>query len=204
MSRKSRKRLTARQRQELNARFIAWLVILGIGFWFLVYLVQNYGVFIGIIVAVTLALVMFWQIRKFLRRRRMTSELGSILKKALKAMDDTARTYTNEEEANKELVGILKSQGYDATYQFRLGDDRTADAKVENVLVEGKLAPHTAEVDRLIGQIGAYSRYSYRVNVVIYGYLSKTARERIENEIDERYRNKVFLTYLENPRRRRA
>ena len=146
MSRRSKRRLTTKKRRELNNRVIAWSIIVAIGFWLLIYLLQNYGLYIGITAAIILALVMFWQIRKYLRRRRMTSELGDILKRALKAMDDTAKTYTDEEEANKELVSILKMQGHDTTYQFRLGDGRIADAKVGNFLLEGKLAPKIDEV----------------------------------------------------------
>jgi hypothetical protein len=39
--------------------------------------------------------------------------------------------------------------------------------------------------------------------VVIYGRLDQHARERIENEIEQRYLQKVFLSYLDNPRRHR-
>lgn len=34
--------------------------------------------------------------------------------------------------------------------------------RVGDVLVEGKLSPDTAEVDRLIGQISDYTKYSVR------------------------------------------
>ena len=203
MSRKSKSGLTKRQERALS-RFIIWLIIAVIVLWLLIYLIQNYGVLIGIIVAIILAFAIFWLIRRFLRRRRLKSELGGILKKALQAMDDTAKTYADEEEANKELVSILKMQGHDATYQFRLSDGRTADAKVGNFLLEGKLAPKVDEVDRLIGQLQAYAKHPYYINIVIYGYLSKPALKRIEDEVHERYPKKVFLTYLENPKRRRA
>jgi len=204
MSRRSKRRLTAKKRRELNRRFIAWSITIIIGFWLLFSLLQNYGLFVGIAAAIVLALVLFWQIRKFIRRRRLTGELGSILKRALEVMDDVAKTYTDEEEANKELVGILKMQGHDAARPFSLSDGRLADAKVDNVLIEGKLAPTVDEVDRLMGQLGAYSKHNYKVYVVVYGHLAKPALKRIEDEINERYPNKVFLTYLENPRRRRA
>lgn len=69
---------------------------------------------------------------------------------------------------------------------------------------EGKLSPDTAEVDRLIGQLSSYTQYANKLNVVIYGKLGKDARIRIENEIQSRYLNRVFLTYLNNPRRIRA
>lgn len=185
-------------------RFFGWLIITIILISGLVYLLQNYGIYIGIITAIILILVILWVTRKYLKRRKLKSEIGDILKKALKAMDDTAKTYTDEEEANKELVSILKVQGHDANYQFRLSDGRYADAKVGNFLIEGKLAPKTDEVDRLIGQVQAYTKHPYCVNIVIYGHIAKSALKRIEDEIHERYPNKVFLTCLENPKRRRA
>ncbi|MFC1931071.1 hypothetical protein ACFLXJ_02580 [Chloroflexota bacterium] len=120
-------------------------------------------------------------------------------------MDSTARTYTNEEEANKELVATLKVQGLDVQYQFLLGQGyRYADAKVGNAIIEGKLAPTQDEVDRLLGQIQGYSEYPYQLYVVIYGFLNKYAIERISQVIIKNYPEKVFLTYLSNPRRRRA
>lgn len=204
MGKARRRRLSAKERRDLNNRFIGWSLFVIIGFWLLYYLLQNYGVFIGIVAALILGVFSFWQVRKFFRKRKLVGQLGEHLKRALRAMDATAKTYTDEEEANKELVGILKAQGLDATYQYRLSDGRIADAKVGNVLLEGKLAPTIDEVDRLMGQLGAYSKHPYKVNVVVYGHLAKPALVRIENEIHERYPNKVFLTYLENPIRRRA
>ncbi len=201
---KYKRRLTKKEQRELNNRLILWSIIILFGFWFVSYLLEQYGLFIGIAAAIISALAIFWLIRRFFRRRRLASELGGILKRALEAMDDTAKTYTTEEEANKELVSILKMQGHDATYQFRLNDGRTADARVGNFLIEGKLAPKIKGVDRLIGQLAAYSKHPYKVNVVIYGHLAKPALKRIEDEITERYPSKVFLTYLENPKRRRA
>jgi len=120
-------------------------------------------------------------------------------------MDSTAKWYNNEEEANRELVTCLKAQGIsDVRYQYRLDNGRTADAKVGNVLIEGKLSPDTSEVDRLLGQLSDYTQYSNKVNVVIYGRLDKDARRRIENEIHLRYTGRVFLTCLNNPKRQRA
>ena len=37
--------------------------------------------------------------------------------------------------------------GIEAVYPYRLSNGRTADAKVGDVLIEGKLSPDTAEVD---------------------------------------------------------
>jgi hypothetical protein len=125
--------------------------------------------------------------------------------KALKIMDNTAKWYRDENEANRELVTCLRTMNIDAEYQFRLSNGRIADARVKNILVEGKLSPNTtSEVDGLFGQLIEYTNAGYRVNVVIYGKLEKLSRDRIENEIKARYKGKVFLTYLDNPRRLRV
>lgn len=200
------KTLTKRQRQA-QERVWSFLIIAAIVIFVLVKLfnlAKPYFLLIGIVIGLLLALALFWWVRKILKRRRLTGELESYLQRALEAMDDTSRTYTNEEEANKELVAVLKSQGLNAVYQFRLSEKRTADAKVGDVLIEGKLAPAVSDVDRLIGQLQEYSKYRFKVNVVIYGRLDKESLERISNEIGDRYRGKVFLTYLANPKRRRA
>jgi membrane protein implicated in regulation of membrane protease activity len=173
------------------------------------------GGFIVIIYAVALLVLIFWLFRKRQRRIAMeiamekeriaiTSELDKHLRKALETMDTTAKWYNDEDEANRELVTCLKAQGVEAQYQYRLPNGRTADAKVYDFLIEGKLSPDTAEVDRLIGQLSQYSEYPYKINVVIYGELSKDAKRRIENEIHLRYDKKVFLTCLDNPKRQRA
>jgi len=163
------------------------------------------GLVIAIIVIIVITFFIYRRIKRSLRSRRVTGELQNYLLKALKAMDSTARTYTNEEEANKELVAALKVQGLNVEYQFPLGQGyRFADAKVENALVEGKLAPTQDEVDRLIGQIQGYSEYPYQLYVVIYGFLNKYAIGRISELIEKNYQGKVFLTYLPNPQRRRA
>lgn len=159
----------------------------------------------GIIAGVILALVILWQIMKRQKRIAITSEIGNNLHRALETMDTTARWYNNEEEANRELVTCLKAQGISSVvYQYRLGNGRTADAKVGNSLIEGKLSPDTAEVDRLIGQLSEYTQYANKLNVVIYGKFDREARRRIENEIQSRYLGKVFLNYLPNPNRQRA
>lgn len=203
MSRKSKSTLTRKQQRALN-RFIGWLIISALVIWGLIYVIQNYGIYILIAIIIILILVILWIVMKFLRKRKLKSEIGDILKKALEAMDDTAKTYTDEEEANKELVVYLKGQGLNAVRPFRLSDGRLADAKVDNFLLEGKLAPTIDEVDRLIGQIQAYTKHPYCVNIVIYGHLAKKSLKRIEDEIIERYPKKVFLSYLENPKRKRA
>ena len=163
---------------------------------------------------ILLLLLIYWLIRKFLTIREqiwisrinklLTSEIDLHLKHALEIMDTTANWYNNEEEANRELVTSLKSMGIYATYQHKLGNGRTVDAKVGNILIEGKLSPDTAEVDRLIGQLSDYTQYGNQVNVVIYGQLDDAASTRIKSEIIARYPNKVFLTYLNNPQRHRS
>ena len=163
------------------------------------------GLIIAIIAIIVIAFLIYRRIKRSLLNKKVTGELQSYLLKALEAMDSTARIYTNEEEANKELVATLKVQGLDVQYQFPLGQGyRYADAKVGNAIIEGKLAPTQDEVDRLLGQIQGYSEYPYQLYVVIYGFLNKYAIERISQVIRKNYPEKVFLTYLSNPRRRRA
>jgi hypothetical protein len=138
-------------------------------------------------------------------RELITSEIDKYLHNALQIMDTTAKWYNNEDEANRELVSVLKAQNIDAVYLHRLPNGRTADARVGNVLIEGKLSPDTSEIDRLIGQISDYTQYSgkNKVNIVIYGKLTQDAKNRIEREIQLRYIGQVFLSYLENPQRLR-
>jgi cell division protein FtsI/penicillin-binding protein 2 len=138
-------------------------------------------------------------------RELITSEIDKYLHNALQIMDTTAKWYNNEDEANRELVSVLKAQHIDAVYLHRLSNGRTADARVGNVLIEGKLSPDTSEIDRLIGQISDYTQYSgeNKVNIVIYGKLTQDAKNRIEREIQLRYIGQVFLSYLDNPQRLR-
>lgn len=170
---------------------------------------------IPVIYAVVVLGLIYWLFRKRQKRIAMENEriameiamesgIDEYLREALETMDSTAKWYNNEEEANKELVTCLKAQGVEAEYQYRLPNGRTVDAKVYGFLIEGKLSPDTAEVDRLLGQLSDYTQYGNKVNVVIYGQLGKNARRRIENEIRLRYDKKVFLTYLDNPKRQRS
>jgi hypothetical protein len=131
-------------------------------------------------------------------------EIGETIQDALKVMDSTAKRYNNEEDANRELVTFLNARGIETFYQHRLPNGRTIDAKAGGTLIEGKLSPDTAEVDRLLGQLSEYAKYSDKIHVVIYGQLGEYARNRIQSEIDQRYFNKVFLNYLENPNRQRS
>ena len=159
-------------------------------------------IFFALVFLIPLTIIL---IKKRQRRQAITSNIDSHLKKALETMDTTAKWYNNEEEANRELVSCLKAQGInDVHYQYRLSNGRTVDAKVGDVLIEGKLSPDTSEIDRLIGQLSDYTHYGNRLNVVIYGYFNKEARRRIEDVIHTHYLNKVFLTYINNPRRNRS
>ena len=139
------------------------------------------------------------------KRALITSEIDKHLHRALEIMDSTDKWYNDETAANKELVSVLKAIGIEAVYPYRLSSGRTADAKVGNVLIEGKLSPDMAEVDRLIGQISHYVQYSERnkINIVIYGKLTEEARERIKREILQRHVGKVFLSCLDNAQRLR-
>lgn len=206
MSRRRKSRPTKRQQRERN-KLISGLFILGTGillFYSLYTIARPFFFFILTVVAVVAIFLIYRQVRKAIKRQKLKGELENHLLVALEAMDTTGKTYADEAEANKELVTVLKSQGHTAIYEFRLSDGRTADAKVDNVLIEGKLAPGTDDVDRLLGQLQSYCQHPYKVNIVIYGYTKKELLKRIENEILERYQGKVFLTYLNNPKRRRA
>lgn len=130
--------------------------------------------------------------------------IGEYIYKALQIMDTTHKWYDDEGEANRELVSVLKAQGLEnVIYQYNLPNGRTVDIKVNDALIECKLSPSTSEVDRLIGQLNEYTKYSDEVHLTIFGQLDNYGRERIENEIDDRYENHVFLNYLDNPQRQR-
>jgi hypothetical protein len=158
---------------------------------------------ISVIIAAIIAclIITYLYLKKRHIRKTITSEIDKHLRKALEIMDTTAKWYNDEKEANRELVTCLKAWGVEAVLGYRLPNGRIVDAKVGDFLIEGKVAPDTSGVDRLIGQLSDYTQYGNKLNVVIYGWLSKEARKRIENEILQRYANKVFLTYLDNPER---
>jgi len=169
-----------------------------------------------IFVSVILLALIIWLVRKYLKHRkfeqdieyelqmreRLSSQIDKYINGALEIMDGYAKWYNNEEEANKELILLLKSKGLDATYQFELGDGIVADGKVGDFLIEGKLDPGKSEIDRLIGQLESYSRYPYKVNVVIYGKIDIDQLRRITEHIDKHYPGKVFLSNLDSPNRR--
>jgi hypothetical protein len=120
-------------------------------------------------------------------------------------MDRTYDSYTNEDEANRELTTCLNLLGHAAKYHYPLNNGRTADVLVDNyAILEGKLDPNTSDIDRLIGQLEDYAAYHYKVYVVVYGYIVPTFVERIQRQIIPRFYNKVGLIYLENPQRTRG
>jgi hypothetical protein len=127
-------------------------------------------------------------------------KVSAALNAALRAMDTTHKWYTNEEEANRELVSSLKAMGHNAVYHQYLGDGRTADAFFEGSIVEAKLDPSQSEVDRLEGQIVEYLKYPYAVRVVLYGQVDYQLLLRIK-EIVSRRPERIFLTYLPNAKR---
>lgn len=131
-------------------------------------------------------------------------DIGNHIEKALGIMDTTAKYYNDENEANRELVSTLKAMNVNATYQYPLPNGRIADAKVSDLLVEGKLSPNITDVDGLLGQIIDYTQYGDKLYIVIYGKLDNNSKRRIENEIHLRYPQRVFLATLPNPRRLRV
>ena len=142
-------------------------------------------------------------LRNRIRRKYTSSGIEDDLSAALQIMDSTSNWYLDENAANQELISCLRSQNINAVYGYKLGNCRIADGRVGDILIEGKLSPQTQEIDRLLGQLGDYTLYG-KVNVVIYGHLSDNARKRILKEINKKYFDKAFLTYLNNPKRQRA
>jgi len=204
VTRRSIEKHSLKQRKAFKRTFVGISLITGLIALF-AYLINPVIVvpfaFIGSIIVLVLLLkyLLRWH-----KRKLVTGGIDKYLRRALELMDTTSKWYNDENTANQELVSCLKAQHIDATYQCRLSSGRTVDAKVGDILIEGKLSPDTAEVDRLLGQLSSYMQHSNMVNVVIYGKLDKEARERIEDEITGRYVNKVFLTYLDNPHRLRV
>lgn len=203
MSKRRRKKYYSRSRNEPLGT-IGSIIIIAIIAFVILKVLWEYWIYVLITLILILAFIIYRLIKKYQRNKMITSDIDNYLRNALEVMDTTGRWYNNEEEANRELVSCLKTQKIDAIYQYRLPNGRTADAKVGNVLVEGKLSPSTADVDRLLGQLTEYTKFPEKTNVVIYGKLYKEARKRIENEIVHRYQNKVFITYLDNPKRQRG
>jgi hypothetical protein len=114
-------------------------------------------------------------------------------------MDKTTQFYTDENEASREITTSLNLLGYNATYQYKLPNNRQADVFVDNYIIEGKLEPNGVEVDRLIGQVTDYLSLPFKVIIVLYGYTDPKAMDRIMQYANNNER--VRLIYLENPNR---
>ena len=196
--------MAKRQKRQSSAEgcliiaFIAAAIFALLGPWEFLSIIK-----VCVIIAAILAclIITYLYLKKRHIRKTITSEIDKHLRKALEIMDTTAKWYRDEKEANRELVTCLKAWGVEAVLEYRLPNGRIVDAKVGDFLIEGKISPDTSEVDRLIGQLSDYTQHGSKVNIVIYGWLSKEAKRRIEKEILQRYTNEVFLTYLDNPER---
>jgi len=129
------------------------------------------------------------------------------LKKALLSIDRTCKQYNDENEANRELTGILVSLGYTAYYNWYLRDlGRSVDIFLPRfrVIIEGKLDPQQTDIDRLVGQVSFFKQCSYRVFIVVFGFLDYRLVARIYDEVIYPSNNAVFLIKLRGePIRRR-
>ena len=120
---------------------------------------------------------------------------------ALRMMDSTRRYYVDEDEANRELVSCLKMRGYDAVYQHYLGNGRTCDAFTSNTIIEGKLDPNQADIDRLLGQLNDYYKTNSNIAIVLYGNVADTKALVRISEIVRTDPNRLALVYLDRPQR---
>ena len=208
---KSSYKYSKNKQSRANARVLAYIILAIVVIWLILFAVEAAKPYIILIrnIAITLVILLIlwfagrWGYRYY-KNHKLSSEIESYLQKALKAMDQTSNYYTDEKEANKELATTLRALGLPVEYEYKLNERRIADVKVGDILLEGKLSPKTDEVDRLLGQLQDYCTYRYKVNIVIYGYLEDYSLRRIEKEINERYPDKAFLTYLRHPHRRRS
>jgi hypothetical protein len=136
------------------------------------------------------------------RQESLKNDLDFHIGRALEIIDKSAIWYRDENSANLELVTSLRTMGYDAEYQPRLRNGAIADIRVGDTLIEGKLSPNKAEIDRLLGQLTEYVKVSNKIHIIIYGTLSKYALYRILDEI-RKYQIKIVLTALPRPHRDR-
>jgi hypothetical protein len=123
-------------------------------------------------------------------------KIQKILLKCLRAMDKTHKWYVDENEANRELVSILNSHKYKATYQYPLENGQIADAFTKNSIIEGKLCPTKSDVDRLIVQVTDYSTTPYDIHIVIYGRVENDYQLRRIKQLVINNPKRVFLTYF--------
>jgi hypothetical protein len=126
------------------------------------------------------------------------------LLQALSTIDNTHSTYTTEDEANRELTSCLNAMGHSAVYHQILNNGRTTDILVDGVaIVEGKLDPSQADIDRLIGQTQDYISTSYPIYIVIYGNISDGLINRINNQLINKHPDQISLVRLNNANRLR-
>jgi hypothetical protein len=197
----------SRRTKKGNLLFLKFILLLA-GAGISGYLIINYWktfLILAGIVLFTYALTKFKRIIRFFKYLSNVNtpdeEIHHILLQALKAMDDTHYKFNDENEANRELVSCLKMQGQEAEYQPFLGNGRTADATLNGVIIEGKLNPTQSDIDRLYGQISGYLKYNRHIHIVVYGYLDRWSKDRLQRDILDKYPKQVFLTYLEHPNR---
>ncbi len=141
------------------------------------------------------------------RRKKAEDELDGRIVEALKIMNSSPKSYSNEDEANHELFLLLKKDMPDADirYQPKISGTRTADLTVGNTIIEGKLdLLHQTEADRLVGQLEEYcADERYKVKIVIYGEIKPEFYQRIQARIDRLYFGRVVLIHLSSPSRKR-
>jgi hypothetical protein len=120
-------------------------------------------------------------------------------------MDGTHTIYRDEESANIEMTNCLKLYGHIATYPATKLNGRTADICVDKyAIIEGKLDPNRSEIDRLIGQTLDYLKSPHYIFIVIYGKISQIQLERINDDLCEKYPDRIELVYLKEPQRIRT
>jgi hypothetical protein len=130
--------------------------------------------------------------------------LNEALLQALATIDGTHSTYTNEDEANRELTSCLNAMGHSAVYHQMLNNGRTTDILLDGIaIIEGKLDPSQADIDRLIGQMQDYISTSYPIYIVIYGNISNGLLNRINEQLISKHPDQISLVRLNNSNRSR-
>ena len=130
--------------------------------------------------------------------------LNEALLQALATIDGTHSTYTNEDEANRELTSCLNAMGHSAVYHQTLDNGRTTDILVDGVaIVEGKLDPSQSDIDRLIGQTQDYILTGYPIYIVIYGNISDGLIKRVNSQLISKHSDQISLVRLNNANRLR-
>ena len=187
----------------ISSAILAGMVFLG---WLIKFIwdsMQPYLLYIEIGIGLILVALLFIRVRgylpKIIRHRKLKGELQHHIYLALQAMDSVSQSYIDEKEANKELAVILKSRGFDVTYEPT--DLEGADLKVGNNLIEAKLQPESEDIDRLVGQLQRYSGLPLFINIVIYGHLQSHLQKRLEGILSNHFPNTASLVFLRSPRR---